>query len=105
MAFTTLWLNSNKSNESFIYLLISIINAALYPFAHYAIKTIALKFAPEEFWNKDIFTSPTGGSLSAILYVFCFALAIPLSIVYFLNILFIYYCTYQSKYQAKTKNT
>lgn len=85
MAFTTLWLNSNKSNESFVYLLISIINAALYPFAHYAIKKIALKFASEEFWNKDFFTSPIGGSLSAVLYVFCFALAIPLSIVFLIQ--------------------
>lgn len=85
MAFTTLWLNSNKSNESLFYLLASIINAALYPFAHYAVKTIALKFATEDFWNKDFFTSPIGGSLSAVLYIFCFALAIPLSIVFLMQ--------------------
>lgn len=83
-AFTNLWLE-DSSSKSFFFFILSIVNALLYPFGMFAIKTIVLKFSTEEFWQKDFFTSPIGGSLPAILYVFCFIFAIPLSIVFLIQ--------------------
>jgi len=82
--FGNTWLE-DSSSKNFFFFILSIVNTLLYPFGTFAIKTIALKFSTEEFWQKDFFTSSTGGSLSVVLFIFCFIFAIPLSIVFLIQ--------------------
>ncbi|WP_212410369.1 colicin E1 family microcin immunity protein [Erwinia sp. E602] len=76
------WVRDRGCQKITVMLLFSIISGLLYPFSDLVMKKIGLKFAKKEFWEKDFFTSATGGSLQAILFVFCFLFAIPLSTGY-----------------------
>lgn len=69
----------NQENQKLTCMLIfSITSGLLYPFSNKIMTKIGLLFARKEFWEKDFFTSATGGSLQAILFIFCFVFAIPM---------------------------
>ncbi|ROP59155.1 colicin E1 (microcin) immunity protein [Enterobacter sp. BIGb0383] len=71
----------SQDNQKLTYMLIfSVISGILYPFANKIMERFGMLFAKKEFWKKDFFTSATGGSLQAILFIFCFVFAIPLTL-------------------------
>lgn len=75
------WRENPESVKAFNWFVFSVVSGILYPFAHIAAINVGLKITKKEFWEKDFFTSATGGSLQAILFIFCFVFAIPIVIV------------------------
>ncbi|HFM2768853.1 colicin transporter, partial [Escherichia coli] len=43
-------------------------------------------FTGKEFWQKDFFTNPVGGSLTAIFELFCFVISVPVVAIYLIFI-------------------
>lgn len=75
------WL-TDHSDKSLLILLVSMLSCLLLPFSRKMTEIICLKFTSKEFWNRDFFTSSVGGSLQAILFLFCFVFAIPISVMF-----------------------
>ena len=55
---------SNPGND-FLYqlFLVALINSLFFPFSKYIVEKTALLFSKKEFWQRDFFINPTGGSL------------------------------------------
>lgn len=79
------WVNQPHSEKLLIALIISIVNALLYPLSKMATQNTAYFFIKKDYWEKDFFTSSVGGSLQAILFVFCFVAAIPLGLAFIIH--------------------
>ncbi|MBQ4924271.1 colicin E1 family microcin immunity protein [Citrobacter sp. Cc139] len=76
------WINNPDNTLSFLLLLAICINSLLFPFSKYIIQRNALLFSKKEFWQRDFFINPTGGSLVVIFEFFCFILAIPVCLLF-----------------------
>ncbi|WP_145517481.1 colicin E1 family microcin immunity protein [Yersinia mollaretii] len=79
------WQESPDNKKITLLFYTSIISCVLYPFSKKLIEDITLKFTKKEFWQQDFFTSSVGGSLQAILFLFCFVFAIPFGLVYLIQ--------------------
>lgn len=79
------WATQPHTEKLLITLTLSIINAALYPLSIKAVQNIVFSFVKKEFWERDFFTNSVGGSLQAILFIFCFIAAIPFAIVFIIQ--------------------
>lgn len=64
--------------NNYVFLLLALVNAFLYPFAKMVIENIALEYTSRKFWEHDFFTNLVGGSMQAIYYLFCYVFSIPL---------------------------
>lgn len=72
-----------RLGDGLLWLLMSIINAILYPFAKWAVESIFLKFTTREFWNKGWFIDTPGKKgLLALYSIIVFIFAIPISMLY-----------------------
>lgn len=76
------WINDPNNNLTFQLLLAIFINSLLFPFSKYIIKRSALLFSKKEFWQRDFFINPTGGSLVVVFEFFCFILTIPICLFF-----------------------
>lgn len=47
---------------------------------------MVIRFTGKEFWQKDFFTNPVGGSLTAIFELFCFVISVPVVAIYLIFI-------------------
>lgn len=64
---------------------ISIFNTFLYPFSKKMVEIIALKFTTSDYWHSGIwFDTPAKNPVYAIYYLFCYLIAIPASVIYFI---------------------
>lgn len=64
-----------------------VISSVFFPFSMRIVRKTMLTFTKEEFWQRDIFTNPIGGSLVAIFEIFCFVVSVPICIVYLMFLL------------------
>ena len=76
------WMNNPESELTYQLFLAVLINSFFFPFSKYIIEKTALLFSKKEFWQRDFFTSSTGGSLGVIFEFFCFILTIPVCILF-----------------------
>ncbi|MCK8585274.1 colicin E1 family microcin immunity protein [Yersinia ruckeri] len=76
------WHKNQESEKETILLTLSIISCFLYPLSKKLVEDVALSFTKKEFWQHDFFVHPMGGSMQAILYVFCFVFAIPFGVIF-----------------------
>lgn len=68
--------------------LISIPNTVLYPFSKAIIEKIALRYTTREYWHSGIwYDTPAKNGVYVTYYAFCFAFAIPMSLIYFASIM------------------
>lgn len=78
----------NQENARMFYAFIGcIINAITFPFSMRIIQKMVIRFTGKEFWQKDFFTNPVGGSLTAIFELFCFVISVPVVAIYLIFIL------------------
>lgn len=72
-------------SERNVFMLVSAaINSILLPYAKMTVETIALKYTNKEFWHKGFFSDDVGkNGLVAMLWVFCYIFALPLSVLWF----------------------
>ncbi|CRY53588.1 Colicin E1 (microcin) immunity protein [Yersinia intermedia] len=82
------WQEDPVNKKTILIFYFSVINCFLYPFSKKLIEHIVLKFTKKEFWQQDFFTSSVGGSLQAILFLFCFISSIPFGILYIIHLNF-----------------
>lgn len=77
----------NQGNARMFYAFIGcIINSITFPFSMKIIQKMFVRFTGEEFWQKDFFTNPVGGSLTAIFELFCFVISVPVVAIYLIFI-------------------
>jgi hypothetical protein len=61
-----------------------VISCFLYPYSIKMVSVLMLMITTPEFWKKGLFRETAGKSgLYAIFYLFCFTVAMPMAIVYF----------------------
>ncbi|HCI7154768.1 TPA: colicin transporter [Salmonella enterica] len=78
----------NQENARMFYAFIGcIISAITFPFSMRIIQKMVIRFTGKEFWQKDFFTNPVGGSLTAIFELFCFVISVPVVAIYLIFIL------------------
>ena len=78
----------NPDNTRMKYVFIGcVLNSVFFPFSMKIIEKTVLTFTRKEFWQQDFFIDPVGGSLVAVFELFCFALSIPICLIYFLFVL------------------
>lgn len=64
------------------WMVFAILSWLAFPFARFAVESIALKLTDDSFWHRGFFKDDIGkNGLVAIYWVFCFFFAIPLSLV------------------------
>ena len=77
----------NQENARMFYAFIGcIISAITFPFPMRIIQKMVIRFTGKEFWQKDFFTNPVGGSLTAIFELFCFVISVPVVAIYLIFI-------------------
>lgn len=77
----------NQENARMFYALIGcIISAITFPFSMRIIQKMVIRFTGKELWQKDFFTNPVGGSLTAIFELFCFVISVPVVAIYLIFI-------------------
>jgi len=78
-AFGEGWYKNPDNPKNQLWLVFSVVSWLAFPFARFAVETIALKFTDEGFWHRGFFKDSVGkNGLVAIYWAFCFLLAIPL---------------------------
>lgn len=78
------WRHAPENNKMYYAFIISVISYILSPFSRKIIEQVAFRFIKKSFWQRDLFISPTGGSLIAILELICFVFSIPICLIYVL---------------------
>ncbi|EFA7722506.1 colicin transporter, partial [Escherichia coli] len=77
----------SQENARMFYAFIGcIISAITFPFSMRIIQKMVIRFTGKEFWQKDFFTNPVGGSLTAIFELFCFVISVPVVAIYLIFI-------------------
>ncbi|MFT4274707.1 MAG: colicin E1 family microcin immunity protein [Pantoea sp.] len=86
--FSLISVNLSREPESLVWQIIwgvSVFNTFLYPFSKYAIERFALRFTSREYWHSGMWLdTPAKNPLYALYFILCFAVAIPVCIIYFL---------------------
>ncbi|QDI46066.1 hypothetical protein FG173_02735 [Serratia marcescens] len=77
------WSKNPEDSRLTLILSLSVASCVLYPFAKFAIEKTALRYSHKKFWQHDFFVSSVGGSIEVVYELFCFAFAIPVSVIYF----------------------
>ena len=81
------FLKDNKENARMFYAFIGcIISAITFPFSMRIIQKMVIRFTGKDFWQKDFFTNPVGGRLTAIFELFCFVISVPVVAIYLIFI-------------------
>lgn len=76
------WYKNPDDPISQLWMAFAIASCIAFPFARFAVESIALKFTEESFWHRGFFKDDIGkNGLVAIYWAFCFLFAIPLSLV------------------------
>lgn len=66
----------------------SVISFLVFPFAKKAMENVALYLVPEDFWHKGVFIDiPQKSTLYIFYYILCFAIAVPVGLIYILHLL------------------
>lgn len=81
------WYEDPHNHNELLWLVFAVVSWLAFPFARFAIESIALRFTTKDFWHSGFFKDDIGkNGIVAIYWVFCFFLAIPL---FFLSIPFL----------------
>jgi len=82
LALGTGWYENPGDPKNQLWMIYTVVSWLAFPFAKFAVESIALKFTEEGFWHRGFFKDDIGkNGLVAIYWVFCFFFAIPLSLI------------------------
>lgn len=76
------WFENPHDPYEQLWMAFAAVSCIAFPFAKFAVESIALRFTSEEFWHRGFFADDVGkNGIVAIYWGFCFLLAIPLFFV------------------------
>lgn len=76
------WFENPHDHQEQLWMLFATVSCLAFPFARFALESIALRFTSKDFWHKGFFKDDIGkNGIVAIYWVFCFFFAIPLLFV------------------------
>ncbi|WP_312836988.1 colicin E1 family microcin immunity protein [Pantoea sp.] len=82
------WYENPHDPQQQLWMLFAAVSCLAFPFAKFAVESVALRFTSEAFWLRGFFAEDIGkNGIIAIYWAFCFFFAVPLFFVsiYFLR--------------------